>query len=549
MSELITIEQKVNPFLTLKVERQKDSPPCRVLFLYPNERGMSTVPPSIAVLSQLLKQEGHVTGLFDTTFYKFDDEIAIIDSDKEDEKSLQVRPVKDIHEQDDDDLHFKKTTRSAIIDFRQTIDEFKPDLIAVSCTETTFLRGLKLIEETKDLKIPNVFGGVFPTFAPDLAISYNDVDMICVGEGENAILDLANAISNKQPISKITNLWIKDGKDIEKNSISRPVELEKLPVITDVELFGEKRFYRPMGGKIRRLLPVETHRGCPYTCSFCNSPGQNRLYGDGDFTKGLSFFRKKPMKLVQEEIENHIKKHNVEYIYFWADTFLAWSDKEFDEFINMYSKIKLPFWCQTRIETIEESKFRQMKDVGLDRITFGMEHGNEDFRRDVVKRNYSNTDAIKKIKIVEDMNITYSINNIIGFPDETRELAFDTIEINRHFNSDSLSCSIFVPFHGTELHDLAVKRGYIDPKKICSVSNSGESILNMPQWEKDDITRLRNVFAMYVKFPKNRWSEIYEAEFDEELRKKLSDEYIETFWSKASAKIEDDIAEAAKGLF
>ena len=43
----------------------------RVLFIYPNERHMSTVPPSIAVLSQLLKQNGHVTGLFDTTFYQF----------------------------------------------------------------------------------------------------------------------------------------------------------------------------------------------------------------------------------------------------------------------------------------------------------------------------------------------------------------------------------------------------------------------------------------------------------------------------------------------
>ena len=206
-----------------------------------------------------------------------------------------------------------------------------------------------------------------------------------------------------------------------------------------------------MGGKIRRLLPVETHRGCPYTCAFCNSPGQNRLYGDGDFLKGMSFFRKKSMDLVATEIENHIKNHNVEYIYFWADTFLAWSDQEFQEFVKMYSKIKLPFWCQTRIETIDEEKFRMLKDVGLDRVTFGLEHGNEDFRRDVVKREYSNEDAVKKIKIVEKLDITFSVNNIIGFPDETRKLAFDTIELNRRFNSDNTSCSILVPVSYTHL--------------------------------------------------------------------------------------------------
>ena len=89
----------------------------------------------------------------------------------------------------------------------------------------------------------------------------------------------------------------------------------------------------------------------------------------------------------------------------------------------------------------------------------------------------------------------------------------------------------------------------MDPNIICAVSNSGESILKMPQWSKDDITHLRDVFAMYVKFPKNRWPEIKEAETNIELREKLSEEYIKTFWSKSSAKIEDDIADAAKGLF
>ena len=46
----------------------------RVLFVYPNERQMSTIPPAIALLSQLLKQKGHITDIFDTTFYEFEDD-------------------------------------------------------------------------------------------------------------------------------------------------------------------------------------------------------------------------------------------------------------------------------------------------------------------------------------------------------------------------------------------------------------------------------------------------------------------------------------------
>ena len=508
----------------------------RILFLYPNERGMSTVPPSIALLSQLLKDAGHCTALFDTTFYKFDDEIALDDPDLKKTKSLNFRPVRDI---DDDDVHFKKTTRSAVADFRVSIESFGPDLIAVSCTETTFRRGLKLIKETRDLGVRNIFGGIFPTFAPHLVMECQEVDMLCVGEGENAILDLAACLAGGRDYSAVTNLWLRlPGGSIKRNPMTRPVEIDSLPTVTDLGIFGEDRFYRPMGGKIRRLLPVETHRGCPYTCAFCNSPSQNVLYG------GMSFFRKKTMHLIKEEIDNHIKQWKVDYIYFWADTFLAWTPKEFDEFCEMYSDIRLPFWCQTRIETITEAKLQKLKDVGLNRMTFGMEHGNEEFRQRVVKREYSNDDAIQRMKILPQLDITFSVNNIIGFPDETRELAFDTVEINRHFASDNLSCSILVPFHGTELRTYAEKRGYIAPDVICSVSNADDTVLRMPQWDREDIGRLRMVFAMYVKFPKNRWEEIKRAETDPNLHARLSKEYEETFWSSPEAKIEKDLADA-----
>ena len=253
------------------------------------------------------------------------------------------------------------------------------------------------------------------------------------------------------------------------------------------------------------------------------------------------------MELVKQEIENHIKTWKVEYLYFWADTFLAWSPKEFDEFCEMYQDIKLPFWCQTRTETITEHKLKKLKDVGLNRITFGMEHGNEKFRRDVVKRNYSNKDTIEKMKIPAELDLTFSVNNMIGFPGETRQLAFDTIELNRYFKSDTTSCSTVVPFAGTEIRKMAEKQGLIDPDFICHMStvSDGGGILDMPQWRRSEVEKLRNVFPLYVKFEKDRWPEIKKAEEDPELLNKLTSEYIDTFWSDQ----EESLRQAAKGLF
>ena len=94
-----------------------------------------------------------------------------------------------------------------------------------------------------------------------------------------------------------------------------------------------------------------------------------------------------------------------------------------------------------------------------------------------------------------------------------------------------------------------IEKGYLDNNKICTVSTQADSMLTFPEWDKADITRLRDVFAMYIKFPKNRWPEIKEAETNAELREELRQEFIKTYWGNVSGKIEDDIAEAAKGLF
>ena len=92
---------------------------------------------------------------------------------------------------------------------------------------------------------------------------------------------------------------------------------------------------------------------------------------------------------------------------------------------------------------------------------------------------------------------------------------------------------------------VAEEKGYIKKDAIFTTTNaSEESVLDMPQWSKLDIIKLRKTFAMYVKFQKNRWPEIKKAEDDPETHKKLSDEFIDTYWSDRDR----DVKEAAKGL-
>ena len=98
-------------------------------------------------------------------------------------------------------------------------------------------------------------------------------------------------------------------------------------------------------------------------------------------------------------------------------------------------------------------------------MSFGVEHGNEEFRAKILDRRWSNKDIIEKLKIPHKYGVKYSVNNITGFPYETKKLAFDTIELNRQFDSDNQNLTTFVPFHGTPLRKLCEELGYIKLKQ------------------------------------------------------------------------------------
>ena len=510
---------------------------CRVLLVYPNERDMSLVPPVYGLFAALLREKGHVVDLFDCTGYDFEGKF---DAAVESEKALMVKPA------DPASYQGVKTKQTNMYDdFAKKVEEFSPDLLAVSVTESTFLRGISLLDDFRFKRKNNILtiiGGVFPTFAPDRAFREPSIDIVCVGEGDVAFVELCERLRSAKDFDDISNLWVKkrNGNTV-KNATGPAVDINSLPPL-DFSIFEDDRYYRPMRGNIYRMLPVETHRGCPYTCTFCNSPTQNQLYEAESQSK---FFRKKSIEKIREELVNFKDKWKGEYVFFWADTFLAWSSEELEEFCEMYSEFKIPFWCQSRTETVSDAvggyqKLKMLKDVGLHHMSFGMEHGNEKFRSEVVDRPYSNESAIQALKNPVKLDIPFSINNIIGFPDETYDLAMDTVEINRQIDSFSLSCATFAPFKGTILRTLAEKRGYVD-SEIISPPNASWSILDMPKFPKEKIFGLQRVFVMYSKFPKSRWPEIKKAEAltpeGDGILENLKEEFLQTYFKDSEPAI------------
>jgi len=522
-------------------ESSKETIPIRVLFVYPNTFGMNMLPPAIALFNALLKQEGHTVRLFDATYYSVD---YGIDSDGSKADNLNVMPY------DPSEKGIRMKTTSWMDDLRNEFDDFEPDLVAMSTTEDMWNLGVTLLETVRDQiemrKIPVIVGGVFPTFAPDLVIAHDLVDMVCIGEGEEALVDLSYRIGSRLSYENVTNLWVKTGGgQLVKNDVTKPVDVNSLPML-DLSLFEDARLYRPMAGKWYRMLPVETIRGCPYKCAYCNSPTQVEFYkesGNG------AFFRKKDVKLVHDELKFFVKQHGMEYGYFWADTFLAMNSREFDEFCEMYQDIGLPFWMQTRPETLSDEKIRKLADVGLDRISFGLEHGNEEFRKRYLDRSFKNKDIIEKLRIPHQYGVQFSVNNITGFPYETRELAFDTIELNRHIQSDNQNLYAFVPFHGTPLRKLSEQLGYVKHTDITRCLTD-KPMLDQPQYSAAEVEGMQRCFVLYVGMPKDRWKDIEKAEKNtpegNRIFEKLKAEYKEHYMGITNSLVREEKGEGVK---
>ena len=100
------------------------------------------------------------------------------------------------------------------LDILNQLKRFQPDLIAITSTEDMWELGIKSLEHIKEYitenNTPVIAGGVFATFAPDLCIEHPLINMVCVGEGEEAIVDLCNKIQKGEDYSNVVNLWVKD---------------------------------------------------------------------------------------------------------------------------------------------------------------------------------------------------------------------------------------------------------------------------------------------------------------------------------------------------
>lgn len=494
----------------------------KVLFLYPNIPQLAMLPAAIGSLNGYLKANGVETSLFDTTYYRTEQE----STEEYRQKICQIRPFN----YKENGMVYKNT--DMVTDFHLKIFDFQPDIIAITANDFTHNIAEKLINGIhrwyrKDVHV--IMGGIYPTFFPEFAIYNPDIDSICIGEGHEALLEICQ-IHGKKQSQHIQNLWIKYDDKVHKNPIRRPIDINTLP-FDDYDIFDEERFYRPMHGQKKRMINVWLDIGCPYNCTYCAAPQLKKLYENNGYLK--AYLRIKNMDRLRKEMRHMVDKYKPNYIYFSTETFFARPEQHIQEFTDFYaSEIHLPCWVESRVETINDNHAECLKKMGCDRISMGLESGNENYRRKYLNKTFTNEQFINAVSTLQKHGLKLTINNIMGLPDDTREGMFDTIALNHSIMGGptdiSMTVTIYSPCGGSGLQKYCLKKGYYNLHEYINMpygSFHRDTWLHQPHISADEIRGIYRCFPLYVKFPLEKYPLIKKAETDDEVFQELSDEY------------------------
>ncbi len=313
-----------------------------------------------------------------------------------------------------------------LVEFIQKLD---PLFIGISVRSTFFqLSSLLSKEIKKKINIPIVFGGIHPTIKPDQCLEYADI--VCIGEGEQAIVALADRLSNSENFHDINNLWIKQKETIYKNPLK--------PLITDLDSIpfpnysNENKYlvdantiiYNPTIGK-KVAYDIMTSRGCPFRCSYCCNNILKQKY------KGMGkYLRRRSVDNVIEELLLAKVQFKTLKIFMFQDDVFTFDKNWLEDFCKKYKKkIELPFSCYGHTKFINDRLISLLQNTGLTGISLGLQTGSEQLRHKYYKRHETNSEIIKAAQIIHKHGVRCTYDLIIDNPLETETDNRETFDL------------------------------------------------------------------------------------------------------------------------
>lgn len=391
--------------------------------------------------------------------------------------------------------HETDVVRTEAEDINQRMEEYRPEILCYSPTTGEHNYYIELNRNLKKkFKFLSVFGGIHATFVPEV-IGEGGIDCVCRGEGDDAILELANALQDGKPLDNIKNLWVKkpDGTIIKNEIRDLIPDLDRIPT-PDRDLLTKRD---PILKRYKTRI-FFMGRGCPYKCTYCFNDGYNKLYkGRGNIIRTRSVG-----EVIREVKEVH-GKEQIECAEFMDDTFTLAGKAWLRDFAKrMKEEIGIPFVCNIRANTIDEEMVQILKSGGCYSVWMGVEAADDEVRNKLLKRDLSKEQMLNACRLFRKYRIKVATQVMLGLPTaDTLKKDIETLKFCMKLKPTFAWSSIFHPYPSTELYDYSVKHGYFDPNNFTLESNKITSSLNFDEKTKKEIVNLHKLFGVTAAFP------------------------------------------------
>jgi anaerobic magnesium-protoporphyrin IX monomethyl ester cyclase len=322
------------------------------------------------------------------------------------------------------------------------IRESKPEIIGIYSMfsmKHPALRMTKRLKGTCDLLVA---GGPLPTLCPEDFLE--DFDVVAVGEGEETMRELVDAVENGHSLSTVNGIVYKGQKsdcDVVSTLPRELIEdLDTLPFPARDNFDNEaykRHYFKKSGYTITSLI---TSRGCPFHCDFCS----RAVFGNK--------FRTRSPENIVDEMET-VDKLDYDRIWFSDDCFTLNRKRLLsicDEIIRR--RLEIDWECLSRVDSVDEETAVKMKEAGCVRVFFGLESGNDSILA-LMNKQTSVIQGKRAVLTFKGAGIEVGAFFIVGYPGETDRTVLDTLRFASSLPLDYLSFTMPYPIPGTPLYE------------------------------------------------------------------------------------------------
>ncbi len=330
---------------------------------------------------------------------------------------------------------------------KKLIEKEKPEIVGISCLSMNRVSSFKTAKLVKEIdpNIKVVMGGVHASSLYKQILENFPVDIICIGEGEETIVELLDVLEKGKSLDRIKGIAYRKGEKIIRTAPREFIkDLDSIP-------FPKHDFFKDYIDK-KKTAYVITSRGCPMKCIFCST---SHYWG--------ITWRARSAKNVVDELEILVKKFGVKHVFFHDDTFTLDNQRVIDICKGIEERgLKFTWNCSARVNPISEEMLRWMARTGCKWISFGVESGSPKLLKTIRKR-ITPEQVIHAFRLARKVGIEPVMFLFVGTPGENQETIRETMNLIDETDSKNiLDVGILEIYPNTPLYELAKRQGIIN---------------------------------------------------------------------------------------